>query len=375
MVILNSGTNMISLTNAKTTHAGVATSGEEEIITTDTRVGEYAVASMIAEPAVPTIVPVAPSLAFEDEIRYNVYFTALNMGDVTVDNMGLAVFNGKEPEDTVDTAKELVPGAVFYGEKYMVHTNGIPAKNLGENVCFKVYAKLADGSYVYSDLLAYNAVAYAKDILANSSDDNMKTLVVSMLNYGAAAQLYFDYNTDALMNAGLTEEQKAYGVSYSEDMITPLNGADSNKLGAFAANSGFTAGHPAVSFEGVFAINYYFTPSYSVDGEMTFYYWTQGDYEAAGVLTAENASGSMVMTAADGVYQATVGDIAAKQIDEAVYVVGVYESDGTVYSTGVQVYSLSAYCADRIANGSESMQALAKATVAYGFSAKTYFGI
>ena len=158
-------------------------------------------------------------------------------------------------------------------------------------------------------------------------------------------------------------------------MISPLNGADSNKLGAFAANSGFTAGHPAVSFEGVFAINYYFTPSYSVDGEMTFYYWTQGDYEAAGVLTAENASGSMVMTAADGVYQATVGDIAAKQIDEAVYVVGVYESDGTVYSTGVQVYSLSAYCADRIANGSESMQALAKATVAYGFSAKTYFGI
>jgi hypothetical protein len=68
-----------------------------------------------------------------------------------------------------------------------------------------------------------------------------------------------------------------------------------------------------------------------------------------------------------------VGDIAAKQIDEKVYVVGVYESEGTAYTTGVLAYSLSAYCADRIANGGTAMQAFAKATVAYGFSAKTYF--
>jgi ribosomal protein L24E len=36
-------------------------------------------------------------------------------------------------------------------------------------------------------------------------------------------------------------------------------------------------------------------------------------------------------------------------------------------------YSLGAYCADQIANGTGTMQVFAKATVVYGNHAKTYF--
>ena len=39
----------------------------------------------------------------------------------------------------------------------------------------------------------------------------LRTLLVDLLNYGAAAQAYVGYNTDSPVNAFLTEEQKAWG--------------------------------------------------------------------------------------------------------------------------------------------------------------------
>lgn len=371
VVIYNTGDKLLSITNIKTTHSSATTTGEEEVVMVNEDTGSNAIASIVAQSEDASIVPIAPSLAFDDEIRYNVYFSALNMSGVSVSDMGLAIFGGSEADGTVDTAVELVEGATFDGEKYMVHTNGIPAKNLGDAVYFKVYAKLADGTYVYSDLLAYHAVAYAKDILANSTNESMKALVVAMMNYGAAAQQYFGYNTDALMNNWLTDEQKADG--YTEGMISGIPAVGANKAGQFVFNGGYTAMYPNVSFEGVFAINYYFTPENEPEGDMTFYYWNSEDFESTDVLTADNASGSVVMTATDGVYHAVVGDLAAKQIDEAVYVVGVYEADGVTYTTGVLGYSLGAYCLDRIENGGAAMQALAKATAVYGSCAEAYF--
>ena len=43
----------------------------------------------------------------------------------------------------------------------------------------------------------------------------LKTLLVDMLNYGAAAQTYFNYNTGNLANSTLTAAQKKLGTSAS----------------------------------------------------------------------------------------------------------------------------------------------------------------
>ena len=40
-----------------------------------------------------------------------------------------------------------------------------------------------------------------------------KTLVVDMLNYGAAAQKFFNYNTENLANALLSDEQKGFATA------------------------------------------------------------------------------------------------------------------------------------------------------------------
>lgn len=323
--------------------------------------------------AKPTLSLVAPALNFEDEIYYNIYYSVSDVTDVV--EMGLITFHSDISDGTIDTADAVVPGYIQSGSYYVSHTNGIPAKMLGDALYFKAYAKLSDGTYAYSSMAGYHAVAYAKDILANSSNDKMRSLVVAMLNHGAAAQIHFDYKADNLMNGFLTEEQKALVSDYRSDMVAGLTGVDASKVGIFAGTGGYSGIAPNVVFDGAFAINLYFTPAKTMDGDLKLYYWTLDDYNAVDTLTAENASGVVTATETStaGRYVGAITDIAAKEIDQTVFFAAVYESNGAACCTGVFSYSLATYCQDRIANGSATMQDFSKATVVYGYCAKQYF--
>ena len=382
VVIYNSGKEdtILSVTNIKTTYHNAPDAAESEqpksAITISKASADLALESLQKKEtdAEPTITLNYPSLSFEDEVLYNVYFSIENL-DSEVEDMGLLTWTSKPDTADLNSAEEIVAGAVSAADgKYMVQTNGIPAKNMADNLYLMVYAKCSDGSYVYSPLTYYNAKLYAMDRIANSTSDEMKALCVAMLNYGAAAQQHFGYKTDSLMNGDLTAAQKALVPQYCKDMVADLVSVDADKIGEFAYNGGFAGGYPSVSFDGIFTINYYFTPKHTVDGTMTLYFWDLETYNRTDTLTVENASGKAVMKRqANGAYSASCSGIAAKEISDSVFAAAVYESGGTRYTTGIQVYSLGVYCVDRIANGSQSMQALAEATVVYGSCASNYF--
>ena len=314
-----------------------------------------------------------PTLAFYYEIYYNIYYSLEN-ADVLMANMGLLIFDSALADGTIDDAIENIEGVYREDNGYMVSSYGIPAKKMGDTIYFKAYAKLADGSYIYSELKSYSAVEYANDRLANSDNAKTKALCVALLNYGAAAQTYFGYNTDNLMNAHLTQEQQALVEAYRSDMVAPVGTVDSAKVGDFVANGGFGVKYPSVNFDGYFSIYYNFQVTEPVDGDVTLYYWTRSTYENVDVLTVDNAHNGYPMEEANGgFYRNSVGSIAAKELDDTIYVAAVYESGGVTYCTGVLAYSLGAYCVDRAENGSENMQALAAATAVYGYYAKQYF--
>ena len=332
-----------------------------------------------SEPQDPPVINLSyPTLSFEGEVFYNVYFTASNVPNV--EEMGLLTWYEKPASLTAaiyENAETIIPGAVYNSsnDTYMARTQGIPAKQLGDNLYLRVYAKLTDGNYVYSGVTYYNAKYYANDILTNSQNVNMKALVVAMLNYGAAAQVHFNHNADNLMNASLTEEQNALVRNFSSDMISDLASVDSDKTANFTYNGGFSGGYPSVSFEGAFAINYYLTPKNTLDDTMTLYCWDLATYSSVSTLTEDNATAKITMkTAANpGEYIGSYAGIAAKQIDETVFVAGVYESNGVRYSSPVITYSLGSYCKDQIESGSATMKAFSEATVVYGDCAETYF--
>ena len=315
---------------------------------------------------VPTLTLSYPTLAFEDEILYNAYFTVDDASSIV--EMGMITFSSKLTDGTIADAVDVISGYTTSGSNYIVHSNGIPAKNLGDALYFKVYAKLSDGSYAYSDVAGYNAVAYAKTILnSSSSSDAAKALVVAMLNYGAAAQTYFGYNTSSLMNASLTAAQLALVGDYSESMVASV--VTCTKSGSFVNNGGYSTIYPTVSFESAFAINYYFATNYTPDSAPTFYYWDAATYNSVSTLTAANATGTITMTLDGDQWYGTVSGIAAKEIDQTYYTAGIYTSGGTTYTSPVISYSLGKYCQTVAANG----EAFGAATAVYGYYAKAYF--
>ena len=324
---------------------------------------------------VPTLTLKSPTLEFKDMITVNAFYTAENIEDVV--EMGMITYSSQPTYWSIRTADYVIPGYSYVEStgRYYSASQGIHAKYLADTVYLAVYAKLADGSYAYSKLAPYSPVTYANSQLKNSTNASLKQLVVAMLNYGAEAQLFFGHNTGNLANATLTAEQLALPSAYNSSMVSAVPAASATKQGSFANNSGFSKRYPAISFEGAFCINYFFTPNYEPANGITLYYWNAEDYAAASVLTTSNATGSLKMNGTGtNEYRGDITGIAAKEISEAVYVAAAYkDASGTVWTSGVLGYSIGAYCSSQASKAADISE-LAKATAVYGYHAKQYFG-
>ena len=92
-------------------------------------------------------------------------------------------------------------------DDYLVVTQkGLAARQMADKIEVVVYN--GDGTAA-SDVWTDSIRDYAMRILEDQNDE-CKTLIVDMLNYGAAAQNFFGYNTADLANSQLSDAQKAY---------------------------------------------------------------------------------------------------------------------------------------------------------------------
>lgn len=87
-----------------------------------------------------------------------------------------------------------------YSEGVTKYTlSGFGPQEMGDNFTVEL---VVDGESV--DTLTYSVKAYCDAVLADdTASAELKTLVTEMLNYGAKAQVYRNYKTDALVNAGI----------------------------------------------------------------------------------------------------------------------------------------------------------------------------
>ena len=322
----------------------------------------------------PTLTLKAPTLEFKDMVTVNAFYTAENTQDV--EEMGMLTYSARPATADIATAEYVTPGATYDSGtgRYYSSSHGIHAKHLADDVYLAIYAKLTDGSYAYSKVASYSAVQYATNQLKNSTDAKLKQLCAAMLNYGTEAQLYFGHNTSALANASMTAAQKALPAAYSASMAGTVPATSATKQGSFANNQGFSSKKPAISFEGAFCINYFFTPQYAPTSGITLYYWDAADYSAASVLTTVNATGYIRLSGVGtGEYRGDLIGISAQALADAAYVAAVYTNGTTTWTSGVLGYSIGVYCSNQVSAGS-AIANLAKATAVYGYHAKQYFG-
>ena len=87
---------------------------------------------------------------------------------------------------------------------------GISPQTLGDEISITVYG-VKDGITYWGNTATYSATDYIKSTLASSSSSaKLKTLLVDLVYYGEACQMYQGYNTDKPLTDILTDEQKAY---------------------------------------------------------------------------------------------------------------------------------------------------------------------
>ena len=166
------------------------------------------------------------NLALNNDITLYLYLMAENYDASYTMEITKSYADGREVTKTVAAAD----WENYYGTMYRVGFNGIAAKEMTDEITVTVYD--ASGNAVSKEFVTTVADAA---VLVYKSEANARsfTMMADLLNYGAAAQGNFRYNTDDLANTRLTAEQAAYA-SARFDMST-VTGKASGTAGAMGA--------------------------------------------------------------------------------------------------------------------------------------------
>jgi hypothetical protein len=262
--------------------------------------------------------------------------------------------------------------------RYEVHTAGIPAKELGDLLSFRAFYIREDGTYVYGRIITnYSPRRYCYNML-NDSDTSDDALMIAILNYGAAAQKFFKYRMDDLMNSDLTDTQKNF--AWDGSLVRTDWSISAEKEGSLVRNkSVVTSRGGYLTLLGAIDYVYYIKVADSVEvANIEMLYWTEEAYKSLDVLTVENASGKLTdpewMTDKSR-YEFTFEGLPAKEMFEAIYTCAVItDTDGNVYYGGVVPYCPERYGTINANSGDAATAELSRTLVIYGDAARTYFG-
>ena len=86
------------------------------------------------------------------------------------------------------------------------------AKEMSDDIAVQAFVKVDTGAgeeIVVSEVYEKSVADYVAEQYADSKDNNLKKVLAAMLNYGAYAQVFFNYNTENLANATLPAEEQA----------------------------------------------------------------------------------------------------------------------------------------------------------------------
>ncbi len=323
------------------------------------------------------------------KVKQYIAFQNLELSkDEIVANGGMLVWNELPTDATIGTEDFNSPleySGLFEGyEEFTAKTGGIVAKELGDKRYMRPYV-VVDGEYIYGELKEYSAKDYATGRFQNSTNTKLKKTLAAMLNYGAAAQSYFEHG-DRLMNSDLTDEQNT--LVWNDDYITPVVEAEESMTKNFTATGTLKDNGKTLFLEGAVSVNYYFGLSSTLANNVAsakLYTWTAEEYEAikasGEILSKENAGytadAQLTYSSQYGYeYKSRSDSIAMKDLGDTLYAaICIIDKDGNQHTSGVLAYSPEQYAANMLKNGdTDKIDTLMKWMVYYGECANDYIG-
>ncbi len=236
--------------------------------------------------------------------------------------------------------------------RYSATYTGIFAMEMGDNFTATVYAVEADGTINYGPSVTSSIKSFLMQQLADETAlAEIKTLAVDMLNYGAAAQVQFDYDVENLVNADLTDAQKALGTQ-------EIPAATDNT----AAVGNGSAVVTSVSLQS--KVMLYLTFRYRSNADSNLKVVIK---DAKGKILSEYAPYQINTANCKAIYD----NVGARQMRELI-TIELYDND-TLVSQSI-TWSVESYVAQTRANeaSSEALVNAVNAMLAYGDSAALY---
>ena len=181
----------------------------------------------------------------------------------------------------------------------------------------------------------YSILQYAQAVLADGALSSYHPLIKEMLNYGAMAQVYFDYDAENLVNDGITDAGKAAVPETAEDI------AISGKI------SGLNLYGTSVVFRDRIAVRYYFT------GDVT------------GLTFTANGN-TYTPIAKDGMYYVEIADILPQDLEQQITLTAADVNGNTLSVT----YGPMNYIVRMTQKDNENLRNLLKALYNYHLAAK-----
>ena len=314
--------------------------------------------------------PASANVEFESD--YTIRFTVKTAVYNKYKNVYLVVEKEMFDGDTAIEAQiiELTDAAtvtVNGEERYAYTVEGLAAKEIASQVTATLYGEDENGNVVYGKAVEYSLRKYAENQIGKASTKaEFKTMMVDFLNYGAAAQNYFTYNTTDLANASLTEEQLALATA-DRELVSVLATTDSSTTAAkfSSANLEFES---KITIRAVTNIN---GETYAANKDTWYAEAKYTNYLGEDVtVTIPLSDASVGVDARDRTY-IDVNVLAAREMSTPVEFT-VYDGNGAAV-TNTLTYSVETYAARNANSSNANLVALVKGMMKFGDGTKAYF--
>ena len=256
--------------------------------------------------------------------------------------------------------KEVKILPVENGNYYYFVLEGVTAVNMNDEIRAVLYAT-KDGQVHYSPVDTYSVATYAyAQLVKATAQQKLKVLCAELLRYGSKAQTYKGYRVDSLVDAKMTEEQKAL-LSDIDAVTFNTNNVVLDDL----SNPTITWVGKALDLASKVTIKFIFNPG-SYTGNMEDLSLHMSYKGVDGKTKSVILEGAELYSASYGFYAFSVDSLLAAELRTVI--------SAQVYVGETPVSATLQYSADTYGNGKTgNLGTLCKALFAYSDSAKNYF--
>ena len=224
--------------------------------------------------------------------------------------------SGEIVMSTVLVKEQWLTTTVNNSEAWAVYYKGLSAKQMGDEITVKLYRKDKDAEgtilTVLVDEWSNSVEHYAMRMLSkHSTHETLRTLIVDMLNYGAACQKEFNYDTDNLVNAGLSAEQKSWATK-TVDWSQSLPSGNSNHLANLIVDGNIQFAISGVSDQD----SYRFTNHWGAERQDKLQHNEESNYYYISKLYVADARQNISITVNGTTYTDSVAAYCKRMIDK-----------------------------------------------------------